>query len=171
MSVMRSFAVLLAAAALLGACTTVPTGPSVMVMPGPGKTFDVFQTDDAVCRQWASQQAKESPGEAGNRAGVGSAIVGTLIGAGLGAGIGAATGSAGAGAAIGGAAGLVGGSAVGSNRARATSSAIQRQYDNAYQQCMYAKGNQVPGVMAQSYPTVAPPPPPPPPSPPPPPRQ
>ncbi len=159
---MRVFALLMAAA-VLGACTTVPTGPSVMVMPGQGKPFDVFQADDAVCRQWATQQAKESPSEAGNRAGVGSAIVGTLLGAGLGAGIGAATGNVGAGAAIGGATGLVGGAAVGGNRSQSVTSALQRQYDNAYTQCMYAKGNQVPGVMAQSYPTVGPPPPPPPP--------
>jgi uncharacterized protein YcfJ len=162
MSLMRGFAVLLAVA-ILGACTTtMPTGPSIAVMPGQGKTFETFQTDDAVCRQWATQQAKESPSEAGNRAGVGSAIAGTLLGAGLGAGIGAATGSVGAGAAIGGAAGLVGGSAVGSNRAESTRVAIQRQYDNAYEQCMYAKGNQVPGMMVQSYPTIPPPPPPPP---------
>jgi hypothetical protein len=27
---------------LLGACATVPTGPSVMVLPGGGKSFDQF---------------------------------------------------------------------------------------------------------------------------------
>ena len=33
---------------LLGACATVPTGPSVMVLPGSGKSFEQFQVDDAV---------------------------------------------------------------------------------------------------------------------------
>ena len=28
--------------AVLGGCATMPTGPSVMVMPGPGKPFEVF---------------------------------------------------------------------------------------------------------------------------------
>ena len=30
----------------LGACTTLPTGPNVMVLPGVGKPFDQFQVDD-----------------------------------------------------------------------------------------------------------------------------
>jgi hypothetical protein len=33
----------LGAALLLGACTTLPTGPSVMVLPGTGKNFDQFR--------------------------------------------------------------------------------------------------------------------------------
>jgi hypothetical protein len=28
-----------------------------MVLPGPGKTFEQFQADDAVCRQWAGKEA------------------------------------------------------------------------------------------------------------------
>jgi hypothetical protein len=32
-------------------CATIPIGPSVMVLPGRGKTFEQFQRDDAVCRQ------------------------------------------------------------------------------------------------------------------------
>jgi len=148
---------LMSAVALLGACTTVPAGPSVSVMPGHGKTFEAFQTDDAVCRQWAGQQAGGSPGETANQGTASGAVLGTLLGAGLGAGIGAATGSAGAGAAIGGATGLLGGSAIGSGQGRTSASQLQRRYDNAYEQCMYSKGNQVPG-MAQGYPTFGPPP-------------
>ena len=34
---------------LLSACATVPTGPSVMVLPGSGRSFPQFQTDDANC--------------------------------------------------------------------------------------------------------------------------
>jgi hypothetical protein len=38
---------------LLSACAAVPTGPSVMVLPGVGKPFDQFQMDDVACRQFA----------------------------------------------------------------------------------------------------------------------
>jgi hypothetical protein len=41
---------------------------------------------------------------------------------------------------------------------------VQRRYDNAYVQCMYAKGNQIPAVaspVARRALSVAPPPPPP----------
>jgi hypothetical protein len=31
---------------VVSACATVPTGPSVMVLPGAGKPFDQFQLDD-----------------------------------------------------------------------------------------------------------------------------
>jgi hypothetical protein len=42
---------------LLGACATAPTGPTVMVLPGSGISFEQFQADDAACRQWAARQA------------------------------------------------------------------------------------------------------------------
>src|SRR2546426_10969945 len=75
----------------LGACATVPLGPSVIVLPGTGKSFDQFQADDAVCRQWASLQTGTTPqGAAGSSTAKGAAL-GTLLGAGLGAAIGAAT--------------------------------------------------------------------------------
>jgi hypothetical protein len=45
-------------ALLLAACATAPTGPTVMVLPGAGKSFEQFQTDDGACREWASQQAR-----------------------------------------------------------------------------------------------------------------
>ena len=51
----------------LGGCATIPTGPSVQVMPGSGKSFEQFQADDAVCRQWARQQIGQSPQETINQ--------------------------------------------------------------------------------------------------------
>ncbi len=33
-----------------------------MVLPGPGKTLEQFQADDALCRQWAAQQAAKTSG-------------------------------------------------------------------------------------------------------------
>ena len=145
----------------LSACATVPSGPSVRVMPGPWKPFEVFQSDDAVCRQWASQQTGTSPNDAVNQNLVTGGVLGTLAGAGLGAAIGAAYGNPGAGAAIGAASGLIGGTALASGPAYGAGYAAQTRYDNAYVQCMYAKGNRIPGV---AYPrrTYSPPPPAPP---------
>jgi len=98
----------LAACFLLTACATVPTGPSVLVLPGTAKNFEQFQTDDAVCRQWALQQTGTTPNEAGAASTVTGAAVGTAVGAGLGAAIGAAAGSPATGAAVGAGAGLLG---------------------------------------------------------------
>ena len=89
------------AVVLLSGCATVPTGPSVMVLPGTGKTFEQFQTDDAVCRQFASQSVGTSPGKAATESTVGGAAVGTVVGAAVGALIGAASGSPATGAAVG----------------------------------------------------------------------
>jgi len=147
---------------MLSGCATMPTGPSVTVLPGPGKPFEVFQADDAVCRQWAQGQiGGASPSQTANQNLATGAVVGTAVGAAMGAAIGAATGNAAAGAAIGGGAGLLGGSAMGSNAGASSEYQLQRRYDMAYQQCMYAKGNQIPGS-APPRRSYAPPPPPPP---------
>jgi hypothetical protein len=153
---------------LLTACATVPTGPSVMVLPGNGKHFEQFQADDALCRQWALQQTGATPNQAGAASTVTGAAVGTAVGAGLGAAIGAAAGSPATGAAVGAGAGLLGGTAVGAGNAYGAGNSVQRRYDIAYVQCMYAKGNQVPVMMGQrpAYTSAAPPPPPAPPAPP-----
>ena len=66
---------------LLTGCATIPTGPSVMVLPGAGKAFEQFQVDDALCRQWALQQTGIGPGDAATESGVASAVIGTVIGA------------------------------------------------------------------------------------------
>src|SRR3990170_2580137 len=86
---------------LFTGCATIPTGPSVMVLPGTGKSFEQFQADDAVCRSWALQQTGTEPGTAATRDTLTGAAVGAVVGAGLGAAIGAAAGHPGAGAAIG----------------------------------------------------------------------
>ena len=146
----------------------MPTGPSVLVLPGTAKNFEQFQTDDVVCRQWAHQQTGTTPNQAAAASTVTGAAVGTVVGAGLGAAIGAAAGSPATGAAVGAGAGLFGGTAVGAGNAYASSISVQGHYDIAYVQCMYAKGNQIP-VSRGSQPTytsAAPPPPPPPPPPP-----
>jgi hypothetical protein len=143
---------------IAGGCATMPSGPSVMVLPPPEKSFEEFQTDDAVCRQWAAQNIGLSPQETANQSTASGAILGTAIGAGLGAAIGSASGDVGAGAAIGAASGLFLGAAAGSQSGQVYGWQAQRRYDIAYMQCMYAKGNQVPGMTRRTR-RAAPPPP------------
>lgn len=160
---MRSTALLIAAALSISACATVPAGPSVMVLPGAGKSFEQFQADDATCRQWAAQGIGGSPGSAATHSTVSGAAIGTAVGAAAGAALGAAAGNPGVGAAAGAGVGLLGGTAVGASAGSGYASEAQRRYDMAYQQCMYAKGNQVPAaVRASGRGRTAPPPPPPP---------
>lgn len=124
---------------LLAACTSMPTGPSTMALPGRGKNFDQFRVDDASCRDYAlSQVGGTSANQAANNAGLKSAAVGTVVGAAAGAAMGGHEG-AGAGAGV----GLLMGSMVGTNAARQSAYGTQEQYDNAYTQCMYAKGERV----------------------------
>ena len=85
----------MAVVVVIGGCATLPTGPSVMVLPAHGKSFEQFQSDDALCRQWARQQIGMSPQETVNQNAVTGAAVGTAVGAGLGAAIGAASGQSG----------------------------------------------------------------------------
>ena len=106
---------------LLAACAAPPPGPSVMALPGQGKSFDQFQRDDVGCRQYSDQQTGYGgPAAAANQAGVGNALLTTGLGAAAGALIGAAAGNAGAG--------------------------LQAQYDMAYSQCMYGHDNRVPAA-------------------------
>jgi uncharacterized protein YcfJ len=148
-----------AALALLSGCASAPMGPRVAVMPAPNKPFSVFEQEDAECRNFA-QSRSAGVAEASNNQQFGTAVLGTVLGAGLGAAIGG-----GQGAAIGAGAGALGGTAVGSNAAARGTMSAQQFYDNAYSQCMYAKGNQVPGFVPASSappPGYSPPPGPPP---------
>jgi hypothetical protein len=72
-------------------------------------------------------------------------VLGTVLGAGLGAAIGGAYGNPGAGAAIGAASGAGAGTLYGVDASNRAQWSIQQQYDNAFAQCMYAHGEQVPG--------------------------
>jgi len=148
----------------LGGCATLPTGPSVTVLPAPGKSFDQFQAEDAICRQWAERQIGMSPGDTVNQNTATGAAVGTVIGAGVGAALGAASGHPGAGAAIGAGSGLLVGTASGASSGQVYGMEAQRRYDNTYVQCMYAKGNQIPGTVRRARPVRRAVPPPPPPS-------
>jgi hypothetical protein len=159
MIVMRTGALLLIYSVLLGACATVPAGPSVVALPGTGKSFGEFQGDDLVCRQWAAQQAGTTPERASGMTTAEHAGIGTLLGAGLGAALGAVGHNPGLGAAVGAGAGLATGTAVGAGAGQRAAYDVQHRYDAAYEQCMYAKGNQVPGVAPMPAASIPPPPP------------
>jgi uncharacterized protein YcfJ len=143
------------AVAVLAGCVQPPMGPKVAVMPAPNKPFSVFQDDDVICRDFARRQSA-GVAEQANAGQVGTAAIGTVLGAGLGAAVGG-----GKGAAVGAGAGALGGTAVGAGQAERGTMTAQQLYDVAYSQCMYARGNQVPGYTAPPAPPSAPPPPPP----------
>ncbi len=123
----------------LAGCTTLPTGPSHMALPGTGKNFDQFRMDDGECRQHAQQASGATPAAVQENAAVKSAVVGTVIGAAAGAAIGGSSHSAGAGAGM----GLLIGALTGAAAGDQSVNAVQRRYDNGYAQCMYAKGHRV----------------------------
>ena len=125
----------------------MPTGPSVLVLPGAHLDFGTFTRDDGFCRQHAlAQLGGTTPSASAAQTGIGSAAVGTAVGAASGAALGG-----GYGAAVGAGAGLVGGSVVGTGLGYQSGYAQQQRYDHAYIQCMYGHGHQVPiqGVIAQ----------------------
>jgi outer membrane lipoprotein SlyB len=176
-STKRIAALISAVAVALAGCATAPSGPSVLVLPGSSKSFQMFEADDLQCRSWAERQTGVPPEVAAGQDAAVGAVVGTAIGATAGTLIGAAAGNPGAGAAIGAGSGLLLGSGQGYSNGIAHGASLQQRYDFAYTQCMYANGNQVP-VARDSVPPPPPysassgrrlPPPPPPGLPPPPP--
>jgi hypothetical protein len=132
-------AAIVGALALAG-CATMPDGPSYTAMPGSRTTFDQFQFDDAACRQFGAQAiGGATPSQAANDAAVGSAVVGTALGAAIGGILGGSDG-----ARVGAGMGLFTGAAVGAGNSQAAGYNAQQRYDNAYYQCMYARGHKVP---------------------------
>ena len=150
----------LSAIALLSACVEMPTQPTIAIMPAPNKPLEVFQSDDMQCRGYASQQiGGQTAGGAVNN----NTATGAVAGAALGAAAGAVIGG-GQGAGIGAGSGLLLGAAAGNSNGYASAYGLQRQYNIAYAQCMYSKGNQLPQPQQPSYqgypPGYYPPPPP-----------
>src|SRR5687768_8742083 len=125
---------------LLASCATIPSGPSIMALPGSGKSFDQFREDDVYCKQYAHEQVQgTTPNRASIWSGAGTAALGTAVGAAAGAAFGGASG-----AAIGAGSGLLGGTLMGSSTATSSGNIRQQRYDIGYTQCMYGKGHRVP---------------------------
>jgi len=130
----------------LSACAETPLGPTVSVLPPPSKPFSVFQQDDTACRDYAGQQVQAGVNRANNDAltagavttGIGG-VLGAVAGGGKGLGIGLLAGGA-------------AGTGIGAGLSQREQRGIQRQYDIAYSQCMYSRGNQVPGTGRASVP-------------------
>src|ERR1019366_2280560 len=150
----RRVAYCLAVLIVAGSTTPHPMGPGVTVMPAPGKPFEMFAAEEHECRQYAEQSLGLTPDAAASKSFAGSAVAGTAIGTAAGALLGGRQG-----AAVGAGVGLLAGSASGSNQAAYSSRDAQWRYDNAYKQCMYAKGNQIPGYHYQLQQQIPPPPP------------
>ena len=140
----------LAGALLLSGCVVLPTAPMVTVLPGQTKGFDQFRIDEGYCRGYA-QSIVAGPTQAASNTAAANAAASTAFGAATGAIIGSASGSAGPGAAIGAGAGLLFGSLASANALGYSSYQLQRQYDGAYIQCMYARGNRVPMRVYGAY--------------------
>lgn len=134
---------------IVAGCANIPNGPSIAVMPAPGKPFDLFVSEDRECRQFAQQSTGTSANQAATESAEKSIAAGTAIGAVAGTLLGGHEG-AGSGAAV----GLLSGAAIGSDAARYSGNEAQRRYDIAYEQCMYAKGNQLPSSYAYQPRTI-----------------
>lgn len=132
--------VVLSSLLVLASCAFAPMGPTVQVLPSPTKPFQVFQQDQADCKQYAQSEVA-GQADAVNQNAVGSAAIGAVLGGVLGAAVGNRQG-----AGVGGAFGAVAGSSAGANSSAYGQRSIQIQYNNAYLQCMYSKGNQIPGA-------------------------
>jgi uncharacterized protein YcfJ len=130
---------------LLAACAQIP----------PGKPFDLFVADDQLCRNYATQSIG---GTNASQAAAASAVTSAAVGTALGAAVGLAAGG-GKGAGTGAAIGAVAGSAIGLGEADVSYRGTQHRYDIAYEQCMYARGNLLPGQSAAAYHAAPPPPP------------
>jgi hypothetical protein len=125
---------------MLSACTSIPTGPGALALPGTGKSFDEFRADDDECRRYASAQVGGgTANDAAVNSGVKSAMVGTAVGVTAGALLGGHSG-----AGFGAGSGLLIGSAIGAGTGESSGYNLQQRYDFAYIPCMYAKGHRVP---------------------------
>lgn len=139
---MKTAAVAVAGCLLAAGCATVPSGPALMVLPGPTRTFEQFQADDGACRQYA-QSAIGAVVPAANDRAAANAAAASIVGAATGAGTGLLWGAA-------------------ATQAGYTSYELQRRYDIFYGQCMYSRGHQLPsraGYRVTTYPPANTPPP------------
>ncbi|WP_233875201.1 glycine zipper family protein [Paraburkholderia adhaesiva] len=136
----------LGATLFLCSCASTPVGPTVQVLPGQAVPFEVFQQEQDTCKQYAASQV-EGQADRANASAVGTALLTTALGAAFGAATSWHGHAAGAGAAV----GATAGAALGAGNSSNAQMGIQVQYNNAYAQCMYAKGNQVAGMAPVQY--------------------
>lgn len=127
----------LLAAVLLSGCVTPPMGPTAMVMPAPGKPFEAFAQDQALCKKFAGGEI-DGGATISNFKQLGTVAVSAALGAGLGAAVRGRRG-----AEYGGGLGAIGGTVAAAGGSARDQYSLQGRYDMAYTQCMYSRGNQV----------------------------
>jgi hypothetical protein len=141
------WAMALAGAVALGACSSAPSPPvpSVVASPGYGKSIAQFQTEDSTCRDTAWRHiGYRTPQQAAEESRAAGAALGSALGAVAGSLIGSASDDPATGAAFGAASGLLLSSVISAEVARTAAETTQRNYDLSYQQCMSARGNSEP---------------------------
>lgn len=124
---------------VLPACASIPSGPSVMALPGSSMSFDQFRLDDGECRQYAAYLLQNSPNQAAADRQIGTVLAGSALGAAAGAAMGGEKG-----ALVGAGMGLLMSSLIATGQGDEAGNASQQNYDFAYTQCMYGKGHRVP---------------------------
>jgi len=149
-------AILAIGALALTGCGQAPLAPTVSTMAAPGKPLELYQQDIRDCKAFAldsigGQDAVDRVSQ--NAAGNALLMIGANVA--VGALEGQATHHHNYYTNQGAANGAAAGTAAGMETAAAGNQTLQQQFDNFYSQCMYSKGNQVPG-MAQAKP-IAPP--------------
>ena len=137
---LRPLGVAVAMPCLLAACAQ-PIGPTVQVLPPPGKPYAAFQAEQRECSLDAGAQIRPMV-DAAARAELGTAALGTVLGAGMGAAVGR-----GRGAGIGAAGGAIAGAAIGNDGYASAQDRIQALYDNTYGSCMVAHGDLLPAPL------------------------
>jgi len=124
---------------LLAGCAQTPLGPTVQVMPGPGKTFETFQNDQALCKG-LRRRSGEGPGRRGEPAGSGCRGLDHGVGRRARAAAGSFSGMAGQGAGLGAASGALVGAGIGAQNSSMEQMGIQQQYDNAFRPVHVCQG-------------------------------
>lgn len=122
---------------ILAGCVPAVMAPSVVATPGPGKSPADYAADHSACAALADQQLAPAKNAANNQI-FGTALLGAALGGGGTAAAGGSNGDVAANAAG-------NGLSAGAATAQTAQATLQRQYDFDYAQCMYAKGNIVPG--------------------------
>ncbi len=123
---------------VLAGCVPQTMAPTVVVTPGPSKSSADFATDLTGCSAQANQQMAPAVQAANNQI-VGNALLGAAFGSSTSAAAGASNNAAGA-------TGAATGVAAGAAAAQTAQVTLRQQFNVAYSQCMYAKGDIVPGM-------------------------
>ncbi len=145
-----------AVAIMLGLCGCVvpPAAPTIPVVAGPGKSSAAFNSDQALCRQYAYSQTAPAAAAFNNQA-VGTALFTTALGAAIGGAAAAGSGAA-IGAGSGAAFGAVGNAGLATGWAQPS---LQQHYDALYASCMVGHGNRVSYIVPAGTPPYGGPPP------------